>query len=157
MNFKNTIIIMTGNLGSDLIRQRLSDIPSGCEQAAINETRELILGLLRKTIRPEFLNRIDETIVFTPLGRSEIDEIIHIQLDSTACLLQVNGVKPHYTPEAVEWIGKEGYGPEFGARPVRLVIQHTVLNKLSKSILSGAVDRASVITLDVEDGQLRFR
>ena len=157
VNFKNTIIIMTSNLGSDLIRERLSDVPAGGEQAAIDETRELVLGLLKKTIRPEFLNRIDETIVFTPLGRSEIDEIVRIQLDSTARLLQVNGIELHYTPAAVEWIGKEGFDPEFGARPVRRVIQHVVLNELSKSILSGAVDRSSVITLDVEDGQLRFR
>ena len=157
VNFKNTIIIMTSNLGSDLIRERLSDVPAGGEQAAIDETRELVLGLLKKTIRPEFLNRIDETIVFTPLGRSEIDEIVRIQLDSTARLLQVNGIELHYTPAAVEWIGKEGYDPEFGARPVRRVIQHVVLNELSKSILSGAVDRSSVITLDVEDGQLHFR
>ena len=157
VNFKNTIIIMTSNLGSDLIRERLSDVPAGGEQAAIDETRELVLGLLKKTIRPEFLNRIDDTIVFTPLGRSEIDEIVRIQLDSTARLLQVNGIELHYTPAAVEWIGKEGYDPEFGARPVRRVIQHVVLNELSKSILSGAVDRSSVITLDVEDGQLRFR
>ena len=157
VNFKNSIIIMTSNLGSDLIRERLSDVPAGGEQAAIDETRELVLGLLKKTIRPEFLNRIDETIVFTPLGRKEIDEIVRIQLDSTARLLQVNGIELHYTPAAVEWIGKEGYDPEFGARPVRRVIQHVVLNELSKSILSGAVDRSSVITLDVEDGQLRFR
>ncbi len=157
VNFKNTIIIMTSNLGSDLIRERLSDVPAGGEQAAIDETRELVLGLLKKTIRPEFLNRIDETIVFTPLGRSEIDEIVRIQLDSTARLLQVNGIELRYTPAAVEWIGKEGYDPEFGARPVRRVIQHVVLNELSKSILSGAVDRSSVITLDVVDGQLRFR
>ena len=157
VNFKNTIIIMTSNLGSDLIRERLSDVPAGGEQAAIDETRELVLGLLKKTIRPEFLNRIDETTVFTPLGRSEIDEIVRIQLDSTARLLQVNGIELHYTPAAVEWIGKEGYDPEFGARPVRRVIQHVVLNELSKSILSGAVDRSSIITLDVEDGQLRFR
>lgn len=157
VNFKNTIIIMTSNLGSDLIRERLSNVPAGGEQAAIDETRELVLGLLKKTIRPEFLNRIDETVVFTPLGRSEIDEIVRIQLDSTARLLQVNGIELHYTPAAVEWIGKEGYDPEFGARPVRRVIQHVVLNELSKSILSGAVDRSSVITLDVEDGQLRFR
>ena len=157
VNYKNTIIIMTSNLGSDLIRERLSDVPAGGEQAAIDETRELVLGLLKKTIRPEFLNRIDETIVFTPLGRSEIDEIVRIQLDSTARLLQVNGIELHYTPAAVEWIGKEGYDPEFGARPVRRVIQHVVLNELSKSILSGAVDRSSIITLDVEDGQLRFR
>ena len=157
VNFKNTIIIMTSNLGSDLIRERLSDVPAGGEQAAIDETRELVLGLLKKTIRPEFLNRIDETIVFTPLRRREIDQIVRLQLDSTARLLATNGIELRYTPAAVEWIATEGYDPEFGARPVRRVIQHTVLNELSKSILSGAVDRASVITLDAAEGKLVFR
>ena len=157
VNFKNTIIIMTSNMGSDLIRERLSSIPAGEEQRAIDETREVVLDLLKRTIRPEFLNRIDETIVFTPLRREEIDQIVRMQLDTTARLLATNGIELSYTPEAVEWIGEAGYDPEFGARPVRRVIQHTVLNELSKSILSGAVDRASVITIDVADGKLIFR
>ena len=157
VNFKNTIIIMTSNMGSDLIRERLSSIPSGEEQRAVDETRELVLDLLKRTIRPEFLNRIDETIVFTPLRREEIDQIVRMQLDTTARLLATNGIELSYTPEAVEWIGEAGYDPEFGARPVRRVIQHTVLNELSKSILSGAVDRSSVITIDVADGKLIFR
>ena len=157
VNFKNTIIIMTSNMGSDLIRERLSSIPSGEEQRAIDETRELVLDLLKRTIRPEFLNRIDETIVFTPLRREEIDQIVRMQLDTTARLLATNGIELSYTPEAVEWIGEAGYDPEFGARPVRRVIQHTVLNELSKSILSGAVDRSSIITIDVADGKLIFR
>ena len=157
VNFKNTIIIMTSNMGSDLIRERLSSIPAGEEQRAIDETREVVLDLLKRTIRPEFLNRIDETIVFTPLRREEIDQIVRMQLDTTARLLATNGIELSYTPEAVEWIGEAGYDPEFGARPVRRVIQHMVLNELSKSILSGAVDRSSVITIDVADGKLIFR
>ena len=157
VNFKNTIIIMTSNMGSDLIRERLSSVPAGEEQRAIDETREVVLDLLKRTIRPEFLNRIDETIVFTPLRREEIDQIVRMQLDTTARLLATNGIELSYTPEAVEWIGEAGYDPEFGARPVRRVIQHTVLNELSKSILSGAVDRSSVITIDVADGKLIFR
>ena len=157
VNFKNTIIIMTSNMGSDLIRERLSSIPAGEEQRAIDETREVVLDLLKRTIRPEFLNRIDETIVFTPLRREEIDQIVRMQLDTTARLLATNGIELSYTSEAVEWIGEAGYDPEFGARPVRRVIQHTVLNELSKSILSGAVDRSSVITIDVADGKLIFR
>ena len=157
VNFKNTIIIMTSNMGSDLIRERLSSISTGEEQRAIDETREVVLDLLKRTIRPEFLNRIDETIVFTPLRREEIDQIVRMQLDTTARLLATNGIELSYTPEAVEWIGEAGYDPEFGARPVRRVIQHTVLNELSKSILSGAVDRSSVITIDVADGKLIFR
>ena len=157
VNFKNTIIIMTSNMGSDLIRERLSHLEEGKEQEAIDQTRDLVLDMLKRTIRPEFLNRIDETIVFTPLRRREIDQIVRLQLDSTASLLATNGIELRYTPAAVEWIATEGYDPEFGARPVRRVIQHTVLNELSKSILSGAVDRASVITLDAAEGKLVFR
>ena len=157
VNFKNTIIIMTSNMGSDLIRERLSHLEEGKEQEAIDQTRDLVLDMLKRTIRPEFLNRIDETIVFTPLRRREIDQIVRLQLDSTARLLATNGIELHYTPAAVEWIATEGYDPEFGARPVRRVIQHTVLNELSKSILSGAVDRASIITLDAAEGKLVFR
>ena len=158
VNFKNTIIIMTSNMGSELIRERLSQVSSPEEEVrATEETRDLVLEMLKKTIRPEFLNRIDETIIFTPLRRREIDQIVRMQLDATARLLLSNGIELRYTPAAVEWIGDEGYDPEFGARPVRRVIQQTVLNELSKSILSGAVDRSSVITVDVADGSLCFR
>ena len=157
VNFKNTIIIMTSNMGSDLIRERFANVPDGKMQQTIDETRELVLDLLKRTIRPEFLNRIDETIVFTPLGRSEIERIVRLQLDTTARILATNGIELHYTDAAVSWIAEAGYDPEFGARPVRRVIQHSVLNELSKSILSGSVDRSSVITLDVEDGKLLFR
>lgn len=157
VNFKNTIIIMTSNMGSELIRERLSRLTDPKEIAhATEDTRELVLEMLKKKIRPEFLNRIDETIVFTPLRREEIDQIVRLQLEATARLLRSNGIELHYTPAAIAWIGQEGYDPEFGARPVRRVIQQTVLNELSKSILSGAVDRASVITLDAVDGELRF-
>ena len=157
VNFKNTIIIMTSNMGSDLIRERFANVPEGKMQQTIDETRDLVLDLLKRTIRPEFLNRIDETIVFTPLGRSEIERIVRLQLDTTARILATNGIELHYTDAAVSWIAEAGYDPEFGARPVRRVIQHSVLNELSKSILSGSVDRSSVITLDVEDGKLLFR
>ena len=157
VNFKNTIIIMTSNMGSDLIRERFANVPEGKMQQTIDETRELVLDLLKRTIRPEFLNRIDETIVFTPLTKSDIERIVRLQLDTTARILATNGIELHYTDAAVSWIAEAGYDPEFGARPVRRVIQHSVLNELSKSILSGSVDRSSVITLDVEDGKLLFR
>ena len=157
VNFKNTIIIMTSNMGSDLIRERFANVPEGKMQQTIDETRELVLDLLKRTIRPEFLNRIDETIVFTPLTKSDIERIVRLQLDATAHVLASTGVELHYTDAAVSWIAEAGYDPEFGARPVRRVIQHSVLNELSKSILSGSVDRSSVITLDVEDGKLLFR
>ena len=157
VNFKNTIIIMTSNMGSDLIRERFANVPDGKMQQTIDETRELVLDLLKRTIRPEFLNRIDETIVFTPLTKSDIERIVRLQLDATAHVLASTGVELHYTDAAVSWIAEAGYDPEFGARPVRRVIQHSVLNELSKSILSGSVDRSSVITLDAEDGKLLFR
>ena len=157
VNFKNTIIIMTSNMGSDLIRERFANVPEGKMQQTIDETRELVLDLLKRTIRPEFLNRIDETIVFTPLTKSDIERIVRLQLDATAHILASTGVELHYTDAAVSWIAEAGYDPEFGARPVRRVIQHSVLNELSKSILSGSVDRSSVITLDAEDGKLLFR
>ena len=157
VNFKNTIIIMTSNMGSDLIRERFANVPEGKMQQTIDETRELVLDLLKRTIRPEFLNRIDETIVFTPLTKSDIERIVRLQLDATAHVLASTGVELHYTDAAVSWIAEAGYDPEFGARPVRRVIQHSVLNELSKSILSGSVDRSSVITLDAKDGKLLFR
>ena len=157
VNFKNTIIIMTSNMGSDLIREKFANVAEGKMQQTIDETRELVLDLLKRTIRPEFLNRIDETIVFTPLTKSDIERIVRLQLDATAHVLASTGVELHYTDAAVSWIAEAGYDPEFGARPVRRVIQHSVLNELSKSILSGSVDRSSVITLDVEDGKLLFR
>ena len=157
VNFKNTIIIMTSNMGSDLIREKFAHVAEGKMQQTIDETRELVLDLLKRTIRPEFLNRIDETIVFTPLSRPEIERIVRLQLDATARVLASNGIELHYTDAAVSWIAEAGYDPEFGARPVRRVIQHNVLNELSKSILSGSVDRSSVITLDAKDGKLLFR
>ena len=157
VNFKNTIIIMTSNMGSDLIREKFAHVAEGKMQQTIDETRELVLDLLKRTIRPEFLNRIDETIVFTPLTKSDIERIVRLQLDATAHALASTGVELHYTDAAVSWIAEAGYDPEFGARPVRRVIQHNVLNELSKSILSGSVDRSSVITLDAKDGKLLFR
>ncbi len=157
VNFKNTIIIMTSNMGSDLIREKFAHVAEGKMQQTIDETRELVLDLLKRTIRPEFLNRIDETIVFTPLTKSDIECIVRLQLDATAHVLASTGVELHYTDAAVSWIAEAGYDPEFGARPVRRVIQHNVLNELSKSILSGSVDRSSVITLDAKDGKLLFR
>lgn len=157
VNFKNTIIIMTSNMGSDLIREKFAHVVEGKMQQTIDETRELVLDLLKRTIRPEFLNRIDETIVFTPLTKSDIERIVRLQLDATAHVLASTGVELHYTDAAVSWIAEAGYDPEFGARPVRRVIQHNVLNELSKSILSGSVDRSSVITLDTKDGKLLFR
>ena len=115
------------------------------------------MELLKKTIRPEFLNRIDETIVFTPLTEKEIAEIVGLQLDGLKKMLHLNGIDLEYTPQAVQNIATEGYNPEFGARPVKRVIQRKVLNQLSKDLLAGGVDNSRPIVIDVEGDHLVFR
>ncbi|WP_329903433.1 ATP-dependent chaperone ClpB [Porphyromonas pogonae] len=148
VNFKNTIIIMTSNMGSDLIRENMSLLTPDNEEDVIEKTKNQVLDLLKRTIRPEFLNRIDETIVFRPLNEKEIKEIVKLQFDQIIKLVGVNGIKLHYTDKALDFVSEEGFDPEFGARPVKRVLQKYVLNELSKEILSGAVKSDSSITID---------
>lgn len=150
VNFKNTIIIMTSNLGSEIIRENLSKINQTNEEEIIDKTKEDVLSLLKKTIRPEFLNRIDEPIVFTPLSQKEILDIVRIQMNTMVSKLSENGIALRYTDKALEHIASLGYDPEFGARPVKRVIQRYVLNELSKSILSGKVSSGQEITIDID-------
>ena len=157
VNFKNTIIIMTSNLGSDLIRERLSDVPAGGEQAAIDETRELVLGLLKKTIRPEFLNRIDETIMFLPLTKEQIGDVVRLQLERVKDMLEPQGIELQWTDPAINYLSDVGYDPEFGARPVKRAIQRYVLNDLSKSLLAGTVNRDKPVIIDSFGEGLVFR
>ena len=157
VNFKNTIIIMTSNLGSDLIRERLSDVPAGGEQAAIDETRELVLGLLKKTIRPEFLNRIDETIMFLPLTKEQIGGVVRLQLERVKDMLEPQGIELQWTDSAINYLSDVGYDPEFGARPVKRAIQRYVLNDLSKSLLAGTVNRDKPVIIDSFGEGLVFR
>ena len=157
VNFKNTIIIMTSNLGSDLIRHNFEHIDEQNREEVIERTEEEVKTLLKQTIRPEFVNRIDETIVFTPLTKAQIAQIVRLQLDKVARTLQENGVTLHYSDAAIDLLAERGYDPEFGARPVKRVIQRLVLNELSKALLAGTVERTKPITLDVgADGQLTF-
>lgn len=157
VNFKNTIIIMTSNLGSDLIRHNFEHIDEQNREEVIERTEEEVKTLLKQTIRPEFVNRIDETIVFTPLTKAQIAQIVRLQLDKVAHTLQENGVTLHYSDAAIDLLSERGYDPEFGARPVKRVIQRLVLNELSKALLAGTVERTKPITLDVgTDGQLTF-
>lgn len=157
VNFKNTIIIMTSNLGSDLIRHNFEHIDEQNREEVIERTEEEVKTLLKQTIRPEFVNRIDETIVFTPLTKAQIAQIVRLQLDKVARTLQENGVTLHYSDAAIDLLSERGYDPEFGARPVKRVIQRLVLNELSKALLAGTVERTKPITLDVgTDGQLTF-
>lgn len=156
VNFKNTIIIMTSNMGSQLIRDNFSHMTADNREQVIDTTREAVLNMLKQTIRPEFLNRIDETIMFTPLSESEIQEIVEMQIASVRGMLAKNGVQLQLTPDALAFLSHEGYDPEFGARPVKRVIQRQLLNALSKQLLSGTVDNTRPIVVDVHDGSLTF-
>ena len=146
VNFRNTIIIMTSNLGSNLITA----------DSTYEENRDKVLDLLRRTIRPEFLNRIDETIVFHPLQRDEIRQVVRLQLDGIERMLEQNGVTMRLDEKAVDLLTDEGYDPEFGARPVKRAIQRMLLNNLSKALLAGSIDRGKPIVVGADGGSLTF-
>ena len=150
VNFKNTIIIMTSNMGSSVIRDNFAKMTDANREETIDKTKEQVLDMLKQTIRPEFLNRIDEIIMFTPLSRVEIEEIVGLQIASVKKMLAVNGVTLEATPAAISYLADEGYDPEFGARPVKRVIQRQVLNRLSKDILAQKITRDKPIIIDVE-------
>ena len=159
INFKNTIIIMTSNMGSDIIRQNFegfNDKKEDEKQDIIASTKQDVMDRLKQIIRPEFLNRIDETVMFTPLSKKEILEIVELQVRSVKKMLQTNGITLEVTPAALDLLAEDGYDPEFGARPVKRTIQRLVLNQLSKDILAQKVDREHPITIDVRDGELVF-
>ena len=158
VNFKNTIIIMTSNLGSDLIRERLSARTASNEEKIIEQTAEEVMGLLKTVMRPEFLNRIDETIVFTPLNKEEIERIVALQLNQTVKMLRENGIQLSYTPELVSRIAEEGFDTEFGARPVKRAIQRGLLSELSRRLLEGSVSEGQSIIMDAApNGAYIFR
>jgi ATP-dependent Clp protease ATP-binding subunit ClpB len=154
-DFKNTIIIMTSNMGSDIIQEKfesLKDIDTAMESAKID-----VLGLLKLTVRPEFLNRIDDIILFTPLSKNDIEEIVSLQLKELTKMLSLQHITLDATKEAIQYIAEKGYDPQFGARPVKRAIQREVLNKLSKEILAGKITTDSIILLDSFDNELVFR
>jgi ATP-dependent Clp protease ATP-binding subunit ClpB len=157
VNFKNTIIIMTSNLGSDIIMENYEDLRPGTEEAVHEKTKFQIFELLKNTLRPEFLNRIDETLLFTPLTKADILAIIDIQLDKLKVTLLENDIRLHVTQDAREYIAKAGFDPQFGARPVKRVIQRQVLNELSKQILAGKIDKTKNVVMDVFDDMVVFR
>ena len=146
VNFKNTIIIMTSNLGSQIIQN--------CKDQ--EEAKRQVLELLKKTIRPEFLNRIDETIIFKPLTLGEIRQVVRLQISGVTKMLAQNGIKLELTDEAINLLADAGYDPDFGARPVKRAIQRLLLNDLSKKLLGGGIDRERPIRVDAKDGQLTF-
>jgi len=157
VNFKNTIIIMTSNMGSSLIRENFEKINDKNREGIIEDTKDQIMSMLKTTIRPEFLNRIDEIIMFTPLNQKEIAQIVRLQLDGIEKMLSENGLELRYTDEAVDCIAKAGYDPEFGARPVKRVIQRKVLNQLSKDLLAQTVDKSKPIIIDAVDDTVFFK
>jgi ATP-dependent Clp protease ATP-binding subunit ClpB len=157
VNFKNTIIIMTSNMGSDLIRENFEKINPVNRDEIIDKTRNLVMDMLKRTIRPEFLNRIDETIMFAPLKENEISQIVKLQLDKVRESLAESGIELKYSDEAVRSISESGYDPEFGARPVKRVIQRKVLNQLSKELLSGKIDKSKPITIEAIDDIIYFK
>ena len=156
VNFKNTIIIMTSNMGSQVIRENFAEINEDNHAEVVEKTKVQVLDMLKQTIRPEFLNRIDEIIMFTPLNENEIEDIVGIQVNAIKRMLAKNGVELEVTPKALKYLAKEGYNPEFGARPVKRVLQRMVLNRLSKDILAQKVDRERPIIIDVEGEELIF-
>ncbi len=158
VNFKNTIIIMTSNMGSALIRDNFAKMTDANREQTIETTKAQVLEMLKENIRPEFLNRIDEIIMFTPLDRKEIEQIVELQMKSIQKMLAPNGITLEYTPKAISLLADEGFDPEFGARPVKRVIHRQILNRLSKDILAQKVDKERPIVIDVDaDGELNFR
>jgi len=156
VNFKNTIIIMTSNMGSHLIRENFSKINTGNREKIIEDTKQEVLEMLKETIRPEFLNRIDEILMFSPLDENEIEQIIELQIKKIQKLLIANGITLEVTPKALHYLAKEGFDPEFGARPVKRVIHRQILNRLSKDILAQKVQRDKPIIIDENNGELTF-
>jgi len=155
-DFKNTIIIMTSNMGSHIIQEKFENLKGGID-AATEAAKTEVLGLLKQSVRPEFINRIDEIVMFTPLTNANIKEIVGLQLKSVTKMLAQQNITMDATPEAIDYLAKKGYDPQFGARPVKRVIQREVLNKLSKEILSGSIKTDSIILLDSFNNVLVFR
>jgi ATP-dependent Clp protease ATP-binding subunit ClpB len=155
-DFKNTIIIMTSNMGSDIIQEKFDNL-KGSIEAATEAAKVEVLGLLKQTVRPEFINRIDEIVLFTPLTNADIRNIVSIQLKGVTKMLAQQQITLDATPEAIDYLAEKGFDAQFGARPVKRVIQREVLNELSKDILSGKITTDSIILLDSFDGKLVFR
>lgn len=157
VNFKNTIIIMTSNIGSQLIRENFENLTPQNHDEIVENTKNVVMDMLKKVVRPEFLNRVDEIIMFTPLNKKEIEEIVKIQLNNVMKMLAENGVKLEVTNDALHFIAAEGFDPQFGARPVKRAIQRHILNDLSKELISGNINNEHPIIVDYENDKLVFK
>ena len=156
-NFRNAIIIMTSNMGAHIIQENFENINMEVREQVLETTKLEVVGLLKKTIRPEFINRIDEIIMFTPLNKEEVRQIVNLQIEHLAAMLKEKNIELKWTEEAIDSLSEKGYNPQFGARPIKRVIQKEVLNNLSKELLKGTITASSHILLDSFDNQLVFR
>ena len=157
VNFKNTLIIMTSNIGSQVINESMEHWSEGPLEVLMERIKPELLGMLRKVVRPEFLNRIDEVSLFAPLAKDQMKAIVGMQLDLVKNRLSEQGITLEASPEAIAHLAEVGYDPQYGARPVKRAVQNLVLNALSKDIIAGKVNHDDVILLDVFDGQVVFR
>jgi ATP-dependent Clp protease ATP-binding subunit ClpB len=157
VNFKNTIIIMTSNIGSSIIQDAFENIDENNVDAIIEKTKLDVMTLLRQTVRPEFLNRVDEIIMFQPLLKKQIQGIVKIQLEGLRHLVAENGIQLHFSEYLLEFLADQGFDPQFGARPLKRLIQKLIVNDLSKKILAGQIDKTKNVLVDVFDGLVVFR
>jgi ATP-dependent Clp protease ATP-binding subunit ClpB len=157
VNFKNTIIIMTSNIGSHIIQANFENVTEQNKEEVVEQTKLEVVELLRQTIRPEFLNRIDEVIMFQPLLKTEIKGIIRIQLGNLAAMLVKNGIDLNFSEYTLDWLAENGFDAQYGARPLKRLIQKEIVNPLSKKILAGDIDYKHPVLVDVFDGVIVFR
>jgi ATP-dependent Clp protease ATP-binding subunit ClpB len=157
VNFKNTIIIMTSNMGSHIIQENFEKVTEKNKEEVVERTKVEVMLLLRQTIRPEFLNRIDEVIMFQPLMKKEIKGIILIQLEQIKKLVAQSGINLQFSDYVLDYLAENGYDPQFGARPLKRLIQKEIVNGLSRKILGGDIDKQNPVLVDVFDGTMVFR
>jgi ATP-dependent Clp protease ATP-binding subunit ClpB len=156
-NFKNTIVIMTSNMGASIIQERFERIDMNKRMQVVEQTKDEVMAVLKKSIKPEFLNRIDEIVMFTPLNMSEVQDIVRLQIRNLQQNLAKKNIALEVSEEAIIYITNLGFDPQYGARPIKRVIQREILNPLSIEILAGRVTSAKSITIDVADGKIQFK
>jgi ATP-dependent Clp protease ATP-binding subunit ClpB len=154
VNFRNTIIIMTSNLGSSLIREAIEGNEGSMTDDQAEKLRDELIQMLRTTLRPEFVNRVDEIVMFRPLTVEQIREVVRLQFSRVSQMLEEKGIKSEITDRAVAWLAEKGFDPLFGARPVKRLIQKEVVNELSKALIAGTIDKEKPIRIDIRSGEL---
>jgi ATP-dependent Clp protease ATP-binding subunit ClpB len=157
VNFRNTIVIMTSNLGSSLIRESIEESNGLLTDEKADTLREELVQMLRSTLKPEFVNRVDEIVMFRPLTVEQIREIVRMQFRRVSCMLEEKGIRSEITDRAVAWLAEKGFDPLFGARPVKRLIQKEIVNELSRAIIAGSIDKGKSVMVDVQSGALVMR